>query len=301
VAGLKHWYDGKLVADLTLWTHLTHLIVADSSAPPPAAAAATTGDGQKQAPATMEPEAAAPGDVAADVAALLSQLSLSSYGCALRDTLGMTCVADAALLTEKDLEKLGMKPVEARKLLKAVAAPAPAAPVAASGGAAASSAVRASLCDVMISYRVPETGDGGDNSVFIIQKALEARGFRVFVGEAAIQGGSSWATTIQKGVEDCKAFVILCSPTYGDPVDSPWTKRELELADGLKKPLIPVWHSGVFPPHAVSISLQGTQRIPGGNFRNGYVAAKVTHAQVAEEVVAALAHAGVSPTGPKRK
>jgi hypothetical protein len=197
----------------------------------------------------------------------------------------MHSVADVALLTDADLESVGMKPLERRRLLQAATAPAAAAPAV------------AGVCDVMISYRVPETGDGGDKSVFALQAALEARGYRVFVGEAAIEGGSSWPATIQRGVEDCAAFVILCSPTYGDAAASPWTARELVLADNMKKPLIPVWHSGPYPPKAVAIYLGGTQRIPGGNFSKGYVESKVSHAAVAEELVAALARAGVTPRG----
>jgi hypothetical protein len=177
-----------------------------------------------------------------------------------------------------------MKPLERCKLLQAAAA--------AAAPAAAPAAAR--TCDVMISYRVPETGDGGDKSVFVLQAALEKRGFRVFVGEAAIQGGEEWPETIAAGVRDCAAFVVLCSPTYGDTV---WTKRELVMADNQRKPLIPVWHSGPYPPKAVEIFLGGKQRIPGGNFNGGYVAAKISHERVAEEVAAALVRAGVTPSG----
>ena len=150
-------------------------------------------------------------------------------------------------------------------------------------------------CDVMISYRVPETGDGGDRAVFALQAALQARGYSVFVGEAAIQGASSWPATIQRGVEGCRAFVVLCSPTYGDAAVSPWTERELVLADNLRKPLLPVWHSGPYPPPAVAIYLGGKQRIPGGNFADGYAKARIATERVAGELAEALARAGVAP------
>ena len=220
--------------------------------------------------------------VPSDVATLLASLSLSQHGPALVTTLGLAAASDVALLTDADLEQIGMKPLERRKLLAAAAPAAAAVPAEAPPG-----------CDVMISYRVPETGAGGDKSVFALQKMLEARGYSVFVGEAAIEGGSSWPSTIQKGVEDCRAFVVLCSASYGDAAASPWTKRELELADNLKKPLVPVWHSGPYPPRAVAIYLGGTQRIPTGDFREGYAKAKISHEKVAEELAAALARAGV--------
>jgi hypothetical protein len=231
----------------------------------------------------------APSSVPADVAALLSSLSLSAYAAPLCAKLGMTCARDAALLTDADWDSVGMKLLERRKLLQAATA--------LTAAPAANAAPIIGMCDVMISYRVPETGEGGDKSVFVLQAALEARGFRVFVGEAAIEGGSSWPTTIQRGVEECQAFVVLCSPTYGDDVASKWTKRELELADNLNKPLIPVWHSGPYPPKPVAIFLGGTQRIPGGTFSAGYVAAKISHEAVAEEVAVTLARIGVTPHG----
>jgi hypothetical protein len=55
--------------------------------------------------------------VPADVAALLSRLSLSPYGPKLVSELGMTSASDAALLTESHLESIGMKPLERRMLL----------------------------------------------------------------------------------------------------------------------------------------------------------------------------------------
>jgi hypothetical protein len=225
--------------------------------------------------------------VPADVAALLSRLSLSSYGPALCDKLGAKSVTDLRHLTDVMLreELPALRAIERAKLLDAVA----------STAAAPAGTALTTMCDVMISYRVLETGEDGDKSVFALEAALQARGYHVFVGEAAIQGGSSWPNTIQQGVEDCKAFVVLCSETYGDEAVSPWTKRELVLADNLKKPLIPVWHSGPYPPKAVAIYLGGTQRIPHGNFSGGYVNADISHERVAEELAAALSRVGVAP------
>ena len=79
----------------------------------------------------------------------------------------------------------------------------------------------------------------------------------------------------------------------GDNEKSPWTKRELVTADALKKPIIPVWHSGRYPPNPVMMYLMEKQRIPGGNYRNGYAAAHISNDQVAEELAAALQRAGV--------
>jgi hypothetical protein len=61
--------------------------------------------------------------VPSDVAALLSALSLSHHGTALVDVLGVSCVADLALLSEAHLkeEVPAMKVAERLRLLKAAA------------------------------------------------------------------------------------------------------------------------------------------------------------------------------------
>jgi len=147
--------------------------------------------------------------------------------------------------------------------------------------------------DVFISYREPETGRGGDGSAFALQSALEQLGFSVFVGGNSIDGGSSWPAAIHAGVERCKAFVVLCSTTYGDEVLSPWTMRELAMADNLRLPLVPVWHSGTYPPPSCALYLGNKQRIPTGHLSEGYAAANVPTEMVVEELAAALLRAGV--------
>jgi hypothetical protein len=149
----------------------------------------------------------------------------------------------------------------------------------------------------MISYCVRETGIPGDSAVVELKRLLEMRGFSVFVGELAIEGGASWRSTIQAGVEGCTAFVVLCSPTYGD---TKWTKRELHLADDLDKLILPVWHSGPYPPKAARMVLGDTQRVPGGTMAAGYVAAGITHEAVAAELAEALASNGVLPSLPSQ-
>ena len=86
--------------------------------------------------------------------------------------------------------------------------------------------------------------------------------YSVFVAESDLKGGQSWAARIQDAVRRCEALVVLCSPTYGD---TQWTFRELQLADNHRKPIVPVWHSGPFPPPSVEIFLSGSQRVPAGN------------------------------------
>lgn len=187
-------------------------------------------------------------------------------------------------------------------LLAALAtSPAPAAvaqqpPATQQPGPVAETNLRASskaAADIMISYYVRESGIPGDSAVVELKRLLEMRGYTVFVGELAIEAGDSWRPMIQAGVEGCKAFVVLCSPSYGD---SKWTAREIALADDLNKLIMPVWHSGPYPPKAARMVLGNTQRVPCGTMDAGYVAAGMSHEAVAAELADALASKGVLPS-----
>eukprot|EP00327_Prymnesium_parvum_P017521 CAMPEP_0113272132 /NCGR_PEP_ID=MMETSP0008_2-20120614/23155_1 /TAXON_ID=97485 /ORGANISM="Prymnesium parvum" /LENGTH=382 /DNA_ID=CAMNT_0000121563 /DNA_START=1 /DNA_END=1146 /DNA_ORIENTATION=- /assembly_acc=CAM_ASM_000153 len=120
----------------------------------------------------------------------------------------------------------------------------------------------------MISYCVHDAGaraNGGDGAVDRLAKALRAAGISVFVGEPALTAGMLWAETIEKAIKECKVFVALCTPTYGESEASNWTYRELHTADRLRKPILAVWHSGPFPPPSVKSFLSGVHRVPQGS------------------------------------
>ena len=207
--------------------------------------------------------------------------------------LGISRFVDLRHLREDDVDEFGLSLIEQRRFMDAakqkiaslaltnLVVPAIARPM---QGECNSS-------DVMISYRVSETGDGGDRSVFALADALRANGYSVFVGESAIQAGDIWPRTVQEGVLNCRAFVVMCSTSYGDERVSPWTFREIALADNQMKPIIPVWHSGVYPPPAVSIYLGHKHRVPSGTGDMRSVAI----ATVVEELIGALQRADVWP------
>ena len=116
-------------------------------------------------------------------------------------------------------------------------------------------------------------------------------GIGCFVGESALQPGQKWAMNIQAAVKECKVFVVLCSPSYGDTT---WTYREIQLADNNKKPLLAVWHSGTYPPPKVEIWLGGEQRLPRGH--QSMTHPSVRFDDVIVELVSALERFGVKPT-----
>ncbi|PNH11158.1 Serine/threonine-protein kinase TNNI3K [Tetrabaena socialis] len=81
---------------------------------------------------------------------------------------------------------------------------------------AGAAAVSSTPAQVVLSYRVPETGAvelGGNGMVLRMQERLQHAGYSVFVGEASLQAGDSWDDMIQGAVERCSVFVALCSPT----------------------------------------------------------------------------------------
>ncbi|PNH05403.1 Ankyrin repeat domain-containing protein [Tetrabaena socialis] len=130
--------------------------------------------------------------------------------------------------------------------------------------AGAAAAVRAPA-QIVLSYRVPETGAvelGGNGMVLRMQERLQRDGYLVFVGEASLTAGDSWDDMIQGAIERSSVFIALCSPTYGQTA---WTKRELQLADSDQKVIIPVWINGDYPPRGVRMYLLGKQRLPQGD------------------------------------
>jgi hypothetical protein len=152
---------------------------------------------------------------------------------------------------------------------------------------------------VMIGYRKSDTGrveDGGDGTVTWLSLGLEKAGYSVFVGENALTAGQEWTREIQAAVKECQVFVALCSPDYGN---TKWTLREIQMADNNGKMLLPVWHSGAFPPAAVEIFLSGTQRVPEGNLCivDGLASGSVGQNNVLREIVACLSDMGIRPRG----
>ncbi|KAL6749461.1 hypothetical protein V8C86DRAFT_997394 [Haematococcus lacustris] len=147
---------------------------------------------------------------------------------------------------------------------------------------------------LFLSYRVPETGrkeQGGDCTVPLLKSALEAHGYSVFVGESDIEGGASWVQTIQVAITDCQVFIPVCSKTYGD---TKWTLRELHAADEANKEILPLWHSGDYPPSKVRLYLGNLQRLPRGN--QPLVQADLQ--SLVSHLVAAIKKAGCLPRNP---
>jgi len=126
--------------------------------------------------------------------------------------------------------------------------------------------------DVMLSYRVCETGcrtKGGDNFTLDLRAALQEAGFTVFVCEHEIQVGDEWISFVDNATARCHAFVPICSTTYGDKSASYYCYQEMTYANDRRlkteKPLIlPVFHSGCYPPKGLGLLLHNVQHVPAG-------------------------------------
>ena len=109
--------------------------------------------------------------------------------------------------------------------------------------------------DVVLSYRDTDTGVSGSNFVFRLQEALEAKRYRVFC-YANLHVGKRWQSPFLHGVGQCRVFMPICSPEYGDLEAAPWGAAELLHAAALNTTyggvpaILPVFHSGkAFPPN----------------------------------------------------
>lgn len=117
---------------------------------------------------------------------------------------------------------------------------------------------------IMISYRVEDTGsreNNGDGTALKLKEDLEGLGYEIFVGEEYIQGSMGWMDEIAKAMKRANAIIFLCSNDYCNTI---WTKKEVAYAMEKRMKVVPIWHSGVYPPEPVEFVMAGIQRVPLG-------------------------------------
>ena len=115
----------------------------------------------------------------------------------------------------------------------------------------------------MISYRKDDCAarPRGDGSAPRWKAALEQQGWQVFLDQAEIEAGDFWEETIIAAVKGCDVMLALISTGYAE---SRWCKEELKLASDRGKHIIPIFHSGVYPPEALVLRLGSVQSVPSG-------------------------------------
>lgn len=85
--------------------------------------------------------------------------------------------------------------------------------------------VPAGACQIMLSYRVSETGAadrGGDGTTARVRSFLEASGYTVFQDVMALKGGDDFISVLNSAVKGCTVFMPIISSTYADSKLSQW-------------------------------------------------------------------------------
>ncbi|PNH02090.1 hypothetical protein TSOC_011963 [Tetrabaena socialis] len=135
----------------------------------------------------------------------------------------------------------------------------------ADGGMGPAQPLQPVVAQIMLSYRANDTGPerlGGNGMTLRIMQWLESRGYTASVAETSLEGGSLWSRSIQRAILGCQVFIAVCSRGYGG---TSWTLREYQLAHSMDKAILPLWHSGPYPPQELEIYMVGLQRLPKGN------------------------------------
>jgi hypothetical protein len=152
--------------------------------------------------------------------------------------------------------------------------------------------------DVMVSYRETETGLKGSNFAFRLQETLESAGYSVFCYAAAISTGERWMSPFTNGVQSCRVFMPVLSPTYGCMDVAPWSAAELlqaarvRNASPLHEPhIVPIWHHGEeLHPDTESVlsAVPGLVCIPDRNAERALPARRMKQVDVSRLVLARL-------------
>jgi hypothetical protein len=152
----------------------------------------------------------------------------------------------------------------------------------------------------MISYHETETGVRANiNFAQDLQNALHDAGYSVFCYATMLQNGHDWANVKAHGVDRCKVFMPICSKSYADMDQSPWSYNELKEAwrrnrsqGGASPVLLPVWYSDKYPPADSGAFLKPTtRRVPAGSAS----ASQLTEEAVIRELIEALRAVNVLP------
>mmetsp|Transcript_57561 Transcript_57561/g.182291 ORF Transcript_57561/g.182291 Transcript_57561/m.182291 type:complete len:164 (+) Transcript_57561:183-674(+) len=113
---------------------------------------------------------------------------------------------------------------------------------------------------IFLSFREADVGiSAGTGEATKLKDALVGLGFTVFLSEDSIPPGSDWHKEIGDAITGCEAVVAFCTKTYGE---SKGVSKEMKLADLKEKPMLPVLHSGDWPPKNCELMLADTNYTP---------------------------------------
>jgi hypothetical protein len=110
--------------------------------------------------------------------------------------------------------------------------------------------------DIFISYSRRDS-----DFVKQLYAKLVAKGISTWFDKENIEVADHWRTSIVEGIRDCKIFVLVQSP---DSFDSTNVRKEVDLAERYKRPIVPLAWRQADTPVAFEYQLAGLQYI---NFR----------------------------------
>ena len=108
------------------------------------------------------------------------------------------------------------------------------------------------MADIFISYSSKDREKAEQ-----LTELLVSAGLSVWIDKQGIGAATSWSGEISKAIEDCKALVLLLSPTS---IESDNVRKEVSLAAERKKKILPLDLEPVTLPHDLAYHLAGIQR-----------------------------------------
>ncbi len=107
------------------------------------------------------------------------------------------------------------------------------------------------MADIFISYSSKDRAQAEQ-----LRELLASAGLSVWIDNSGIDVATSWSGEISKAIEDCKALVLLLSPTS---IESENVRKEVSLAAERKKKILPLDLEPVTLPHDFAYHLAGIQ------------------------------------------
>ncbi|MEM9953985.1 MAG: toll/interleukin-1 receptor domain-containing protein [Chloroflexota bacterium] len=95
------------------------------------------------------------------------------------------------------------------------------------------------------------------NTMQRVRDDLRATGLRVWTDEGIEPGSISWKEAIEQAIREAGMIVVLLSPSAND---SRWVQREIDYAETLNKPIVPLLIKGS-EQEAIPFALAGSQFI----------------------------------------
>jgi adenylate cyclase len=108
------------------------------------------------------------------------------------------------------------------------------------------------MADIFISYSSKDREKAEQ-----LTELLSSAGLSVWIDRQGIGAATSWSGEISKAIEECKALVLLLSPTS---IESDNVRKEVSLAAERQKKILPLDLEPVTLPHDLAYHLAGIQR-----------------------------------------